>query len=206
MAKSSLRILFLHPDDSPEIGPWVRERRDLVVDLGFAGAQTYADWARTVNSRILSIHQFAGQTESYRWVNRIFEQGRGRLLDREGLDWWEILSMKSYQDLHTLFLFRQLQREIGPGTVELAATRPHRFTNLAEQVFGMPVRHFQQSSAGPIQKISRAFHSARTLRSSQMIEIAFDKWDSAYQFRRHPTCRRRSQSSENSATCALNGM
>jgi hypothetical protein len=180
-----LRILFLHPEDPPQIGPWVRERWDLVVDLGFAGAQTYADWSRTLNGRILSIHQFAGETESYRWVNRVFQQGRRRLLDREGLDWWDLLAMESYQDLHSLYLFRQLQREIGPGVVELAATRPHRLTNMAGQVFGVPVRHFQQSSAGPIQKISRAFYSARKLRSSQIVEIVFDKWDPAYQLRRH---------------------
>src|SRR3974390_1342513 len=30
----SMRVLLLHPDDSPRQGPWSRQRWDLIVDLG----------------------------------------------------------------------------------------------------------------------------------------------------------------------------
>jgi len=180
-----MRVLLLHPEDLPDGGAWSRERWDLVVDLGFAGPETYADWGRRLKSRVLSIHQFAGQTESYRWVNQVFELGRGRLLDRRGLDWWEILAMESYQDLHTLYLFRQLQKEACVGRVELGASRPHRSTRIAEQAFGGSLRYFEQADKGVIHKTMRALRSARRLQLAQIAEVAFDKWDSAYQVRRH---------------------
>lgn len=180
-----MRVLLLHPEDLPDGGAWNRERWDLVVDLGFAGPETYADWSRTLKSRVLSIHQFAGQTEGYRWVNRVFEPGRGRLLDRMGLDWWEILAMESYQDLHTLYLFRQLQREVCVGRVELVASRPHGVTRIAEQVFDGSLRYFEHADEGVVHRTMRALRSARKLQFAQIAEIAFDKWDSGYQLRRH---------------------
>ena len=184
-----MRVLLLHPEDLPDGGAWNRERWDLVVDLGFAGPETYADWSRTLKSRVLSIHQFAGQTEGYRWVNRIFERGRGRLLDRLGLDWWEILAMESYQDLHTLYLLRQLQREVCVGRVQLVASRPHRVTRIAEQAFGGALRYFEHADEGVAHRTMRALRSARKLQFAQVAEIAFDKWDSGYQLRRHFTRR-----------------
>lgn len=185
MGDGGMRVLLLHPEDLPDQGTWNRERWDLVVDLGFAGSETYADWSRTLNSRVLSIHQFAGQTEGYRWVNQIFERGRGRLLDRIGLDWWEILAMESYQDLHTLYLFRQLQKEVCVGRVELVASRPHRVTRIAQQAFGGTLRYFEQAEENVIHRTIRALRSARKLQFAQIVEIAFDKWDSGYQLRRH---------------------
>src|SRR5438445_13083986 len=172
-----MRVLLLHPEDLPGGGAWNRDRWDLVVDLGFAGPETYADWSRTLKSRVLSIHQFAGQTEGYRWVNQIFERGRRRLLDRIGLDWWEILAMESYQDLHGCYLFRALRVEIATDQIELAASRPHRLARIAEQAFSRPVSYFENGDEGLLRRVTRAVRSARNLRREQIAEIALDKWD-----------------------------
>src|SRR5580698_5411968 len=126
-----MRILLLHPEDSPWSGTWSRERWDLVVDLGFASRSTYEDWRRRLGTRVLSVYQYDGQTEGYRWVNRVLEHGRGRLLDRMGLDWWELLAVWGYQDLHMLYLLENFLRfEVPSGRVELAATRPHLFARV----------------------------------------------------------------------------
>ena len=116
-----MRVLFLHPEDSPWGGAWCRLHWDLIVDLGFASPYTYEEWSRRSGARVLSIYQFAGQTESYRWVNKVLEHGRGRLLDRMGLDWWEILAVTSYHDLQALYLLDQLRPEIAAHQIELAA-------------------------------------------------------------------------------------
>ncbi|HXJ90004.1 MAG TPA: hypothetical protein VMS18_24545 [Candidatus Binatia bacterium] len=180
-----MKILLLHREDAANGGAWSQEPWDLIVDLGFAGPETYASCSQTLNSRILSIHQFARHPESYRGVNQLFERGRGRLLDRMGLDWWEILAMESYQDLHTLYLFRQLRRELHAGQIELAASRAHRATRIAEQVFGVPVRYMVPEDDGRLPRVMQALRSARKLRLAQITEIALDKWDSRYRFRRH---------------------
>lgn len=181
----SMKILLLHPEDAAEGGTWSRENWDLIVDLGFAGTEAYARYEQSLKTRVLSVHQFARHPEGFRWVNQLFERGRGKLLDRRGLDWWEILANEAYQDVYMLYLFRQLQRELCSGQVELIASRPHRFTRIAEQVFGSPVRYFQLDRVGFVQRGLHALRSVRKLRPAQIAEIAFDKCDAGYQVRRH---------------------
>lgn len=180
-----LRVLFLHPEDSPWDRAWSRSQWDLIVDLGFAGPHTYEEWSHRSGARVLSIYQFAGQTEGYRWVNQLLERGRGRLLDRMGLDWWEMLAVWSYHDLHVLYLLDQLRAEIGAGQIELVASRLHLYTRLLEQILGRRVRYLKVESRGPVQTAARMMRSVRKLRPAQIAEIAFDKWDTDYRVRRH---------------------
>jgi hypothetical protein len=182
-----MRVLFLHPEDSPWSGAWSRSHWDLIVDLGFASPYVYEEWSRRSGARVLSIYQFAGQTESYRWVNQVLERGRGRLLDRMGLDWWEIIAVWSYHDLQALYLLDQLWPEIDGDQIELAASRLNLFTKILVQTQGRTVHYFQVESRGPMRTVSRALRSARTLRLAQVVEIAFDKWDPGYRVRRHLT-------------------
>lgn len=184
-----MRVLFLHPEDIPWQEPWARQSWDLIVDLGFASRRTYDEWGRRLGARVLSLHEFNGETESLRWVNQFIERGRGRLLDRMGLDWWEILSMESHQDLQAFYLFQQVRKEVGTSRTELSASRPHRLIRIAEQVFRHPVRSLGSGHAGPIHRVTRKLNAVRNLRWAQISEIALDKWDSRYQLRRRWTKR-----------------
>jgi hypothetical protein len=186
-----LRVLLLHPEDSPWDGAWFQSKWDLIVDLGFASPHTYEEWSHRTGARVLSIHQFAGQTEGYRWVNQLLERGRSRLLDRVGLDWWEMLAVWSYHDLQGLYLLEQLRTEIGAGQIEFVASRLHLTTRLLEQILGRPVRYLRVESRGPLQNVARMLRSARKLRPAQIAEIAFDKWDTDYRGRRHVTKHKR---------------
>src|ERR1700730_11096256 len=105
-----MRVLVLHPEDVPWRGEWSAAHWALIVDLGFAGANVYKDWGRRAGARVISLHQFAGQTESYRWVSQVLEAGRGKLLDRMGLDWWEMLASWSYHELQALYLLERLRQ------------------------------------------------------------------------------------------------
>jgi len=179
-----MKVLLLHPDDSPVSAAWSRHNWDLVIDLAFAGSATYADWSRQLQSRVLSIHNSVREGESYRWVNALFARGRGQLFDRIGLDWWEILAMERYQDLHSQFLLQQLRSEFSSDKVELAATRPHKLARMAELTFRTPVRYLAHGEVSTLQRVKRTFRSVRSLRPAQVVEIAFDKWDPNYQLRR----------------------
>ena len=179
-----MRVLLLHPEDLIDGGPWRRERWDLIVDLGFASRYAYDEWSRKSGARILSIREFAGQLDSYRWVNQVFERGRGRLLDRFGLDWWEILAMESYQDLQAFYLFDRLRADIATDQIDLEASRPHRLTRIAEQALNHPIRFFQSGDEGALRRVMRGLRSARNLRREQIAEIALDKWDASYELRR----------------------
>ena len=172
-----MRVLLLHPEDVPVRGECTGSRWDLIVDLGFAGASVYEEWSRQTGSRVISLHQFAGQ-ESYRWVKQGLAAGQGRLLDRMGLDWWEILAPCGYQEQQALYLVEQLRRELGPGPVELVATRAHSHVQLLSLVTGWPVRVLVETPSTATElSFAHCSRPPRDLRPSQMVEIAFDKWD-----------------------------
>src|SRR5438105_1258805 len=137
-----MRILLLHPGDHPFSGAWADASWDLIVDLGFCSPAVYADWSARAKTSVISLHQFAGGRDSYSWVNHVLESGRGRLLDRVGLDWWEIISVIKYQQLQGLYLLRCLSAEIGSGSVDCFATRPHTYADLLPHVFGCAVKYF----------------------------------------------------------------
>jgi len=179
-----MKVLLVHPDDSLGQGEWSRHQWDLVVDLAFAGAASYANWSRQLKTRAFSIHNLARDGESYRWVKTLFARGHAQLVDRDGLDWWEILAMESYQDLHALFLLEQLRSEFSRDNLELVATRPHKIARMAQQLFRTGVRYLAHGEASALQKVGRTLRNVRNLRPAQVAEIAFDKWDPAYQFRR----------------------
>ena len=185
-----MRVLLLHPEDEPQGGEWSSSRWDLIVDLGFAGASVYAEWSRQTGAKVITLHQFEDQ-ESYRWVKRGLAAGHGRLLDRMGLDWWEILAPCAYQEQQAIYLVDQLCRELGAGPVELVATRAHAHARLLSLVTGWPVRYVVTSPSSRSNLISRVAAAAQDLRPSQMLEIAFDKWDPGYSFRSRVTKHRR---------------
>lgn len=190
-----MRVLVLHPEDVPWRGEWSAAQWDLIVDLGFAGAEVYQDWGRRATG-VISLHQFAGQMESYRCVSQVLEAGRGKLLDRMGLDWWEILASWSYHELQALYLLERLRQELGSGPHELVATRAHWQVPLLSTVMGSPVRCIGRKpslSRGLVARISAA---ALNLRPSQMVEIAFDKWDPSYKLRSRVTKHRRVKQEE----------
>jgi len=173
-------------------GESARSHWDLIVDLGFAGASVYEDWSRQTGSRVITLHQFGSQ-QSYRWVKQGLAFGHGRLLDRMGLDWWEILAPCGYQEQQAVYLVEQLRRELGPGPVELVATRAHAHVQLLSLVTGWPVRCLVETASTRPRLVSRIFAAAQELRPAQMIEIAFDKWDPSYDFRSRVTKHRRAQ-------------
>lgn len=191
-----MRILLLHPEDSASYGPWADSGWDLIIDVGFASADTYEEWTRRLGVRVLSIYQFAGQGESYRWVNQLLDHGRGRLIDRMGLDWWEILAVWSFHDLQAIYLVKQLLGEIDFHSSEIFASRPHSFTRVLEQILGRRITHFEKKKSGFLHRAVRLWHSARRLRLAQMVEIAGDKWDPSFQLRRHLNYGNRARLSE----------
>ncbi len=179
-----MRVLLLHPNDHAWSGEWSAKKWDLIVDLAFASSFAYGEWSRGLGARVLSIYKFAGQMESYRWVNQIFELGRGRLLDRVGLDWWEILAMESYQHLQLFYFLNQLRPELSAVDVEISSSRPHLFAKIVEETLRKPVHYFQSGGLRPVDRATRMLQSVKNLRPAQITEIALDKWDSEYRLRR----------------------
>src|SRR3974377_1692417 len=136
-----MRVLLLHPQDSPFEGPWARESWDMVADLAWAGSCTYAEWGRKLNCPVVGLYNLGKEMVDVRDIRDTLRAGRGELIDEEGIDWWELMAPARYAELHEQLLLARLKSEMGPDA-EIRATRPHRLVSELEAVVGPAIHTF----------------------------------------------------------------
>src|ERR1700687_4283182 len=184
-----MKILLVHPDDSVEVGAWAGTRWDLAVDLGWSGRHDYSRQTARLGFRVSSIYDFLDHEQHRRRTREILALGLDQLVDSESVDWWDVLSVYSYQQLDQLILLSALAEPI-PEHSEIVATSPH-FTLralsllLSREIKSFSVDYHTSDRRTDFRAISRRYlKAAFALRPSQLIEIAFDKWDADYGLRR----------------------
>jgi hypothetical protein len=180
----AMKVLLLHSGDLPWRGPWAGTHWDLIIDLAFAGSRTYEEWSRHCGGTpVRTIHEFAGDGQSYASIQGILDMGRDRLVDRMGVDWWEVLAVVNYHELQRLWLLQCLSHDLGPEATYYAS-REHVFTRLLGTITGTPIHSFE-AAPSRWQALGRSLSSAMKLSPTSIVEIAFDKWDPDYSVRRH---------------------
>ena len=191
-----MRILLVHPEDSVIEGPWSISRWDLVVDLGWAGTSQYAEWGARLGCAVRSLFSLANWHEDVPLLPELCGIGKYRLLDSEGIDWWGLLAPNGYQRLYEFLLLQKVAREI-KLPAEIRITRPHPMGDAIGKVLGVNVVPFvTESERSAIASFIRFKKKLRALTSSQIVQIAFDKWDSDYGVRRYFARRGRSRGSK----------
>jgi hypothetical protein len=188
-----MRVLLLQPEDSPERGPWSRRRWDLIVDLGKSSPCSQERWSRQCGCSVLRADFSRQGIADVKHVREIFSAGRGRLIDEEGIDWWDLLSLLVVPYALTLPTLLSVAEEISPSA-ELWATRPGGSAGIISIVLGRSLQTFEPS--GLARSAARAMHYAGLVRrfsAAQFTEIFLDKYDSGYQWRsrfaaRGPSC------------------
>ena len=177
-----MRVLLLNPGDTPWSGDWKDRSWDLIVDLGFAGAECYRRWGQQLKTRIFSLFDLQQPLEIFRDVNRLIAVGRNRVVDSFGLDWWELQAAVSYQQFQLSILLSRLRAEIGRDA-EVHASSSSQSVRAFAQLMGREIHVFGAGSS-PVNRFGTLLRRAWRLTPSQTLEIAFDKWDSAYRVRR----------------------
>jgi len=89
-----MRVLLVHPEDSPRRGPWARKSWDLIVDMGKSSSFSEQAWSEQYGCPVLRAESFRQGIADAKRVRQIFSIGKGRLLDEEGLDWWDLTSLQ----------------------------------------------------------------------------------------------------------------
>src|SRR5215470_19202673 len=110
----SNRVLLLHPDD--QIPQQKTHSWDLIVDLGRAPAVTYEDWSRKANCKVVSVFDFAQGTDDLHRTRELLEHGMGSVVDRFGIDWWDVLVQSVVPQLQKLVCLGRLGAEVSAGT------------------------------------------------------------------------------------------
>ena len=178
-----MRVLLLHPEDSPRCGPWSQQRWDLIVDLGKSSPGAAAAWQERMRCPILRSDSFRRGVEDLRTIRELFSFGRQRLLDEEGIDWWDLTSLVVVPQMEDALILRRIASEICT-TSELWATRPAWPVNGLSSLLKCPLSVF---SASPLARwTSRPAHYAQMLRRfspAEIQQIFLDKYDAGYHWR-----------------------
>ena len=118
-----MRVLLLHPEDSPLLGPWAGQRWNLIVDLGTSSSISSQRWQQRMQCPILRSDSFRDGAKDMGSVRDLFVAGKGHVLDEEGIDWWDLTSLVIAPEAESVLVFQRLAVEIGP-VHELWTTRP----------------------------------------------------------------------------------
>lgn len=176
-----MKVLLLHPKDNPGTGPWRHLRWDRIVDLGLAGANTYASWNEQSRCPVSTLSSLRNGFHDFSHIRSLLGAGCGRLVDNYGLDWWEILSLLLTEQLESVILLQRLAETISGDEVYIS--RPGFQANVLRNLLHdhlqiLPVRHNDQSSA-----LRHYIRLARKLSVSQIADVFCDKYDPGQQLR-----------------------
>jgi hypothetical protein len=178
-----MEVLLLQPEDTPERGPWARRPWDLIVDLGKSSAFSQERWGSQYGCPVLRAESYRHGIADARKVREIFSACRGRLIDEEGIDWWDLVSLlvvPSALNLLTLFV---VAKEISPAA-ELWATRSGGDAGLLGAVLNRSIRDFGGSAlARAAARSTRYAGLVRRFSAAQFKEIFLDKYDAGYEWR-----------------------
>src|SRR5271166_433447 len=178
-----MRVLLLQPEDSPERGPWLRQHWDLIVDLGKSSPFSAERWARQYGCPVLRVESFRHGMADVKHVRGIFSAGRGRLIDEEGIDWWDPISLLVAPYALILPALLSVAKEISPSS-ELWATRSGGNAGIIAIALRRSMQTFEPS--GLARLAARGMHYAGLVQrfsAAQFTEIFLDKYDSGYQWR-----------------------
>ena len=178
-----MRVLLIHPEDSPRRGPWSQQRWDLVVDLGKSSPYSERAWSAQFGCPVLSADSFRRGVADAQLVRQMFAEGRGRLLDEEGIDWWDITSLLLAPEALNILAFTRVTSEL-KNAPDLWCTRPGWPANAVAILRGSTLRSF---GAGRLTSMATGIgHYAGLMRRfsvAQIKEIFLDKYDSGYRWR-----------------------
>src|SRR5437868_13823095 len=117
-----MQVLLLHPDDAPLAGPWIHCKWDAVFDLARSGWSACERWSAAFGCPVKPIDALREGNAQTRRVRELLQFGMGRLVDEEGLDWWELTSILFHQQMESLVLLRMLVDSL-PSDAEVQVTR-----------------------------------------------------------------------------------
>jgi hypothetical protein len=178
-----MRVLLVHPDDSPRRGPWVRERWDLVVDLGQSSPFSAEEWERQYRCPVLRTTTFQEEIEDLRRVHKILAIGKKQLVDREGIDWWDITSLLVAFEVHSVLGMQRMSPEISPSA-DLWSTRPGGPGRILALLLKRELHAFRADAIARM--ADRIVHYAgltQRFSPAEIKQIFLDKYDSDHQWR-----------------------
>lgn len=178
-----MRVFLLHSDDKFR-GSWMRERWDSVIDLGRAPKSFYDEQSAVLGCPVFSIFDLAIEVEDLQAWRSLLAPAMGRVVDRFGIDWWDVISLMLYSELQQTRLALRLAHRLRTCQT-LVASRPSVTAQVLQRELGIPV---QVRSQGSLTRIGRSIRrrgvAAMNLTTEQILQVVYDKYDPKYRWRK----------------------
>jgi hypothetical protein len=178
-----MRVFLLHSGDNFD-DSWTRQHWDSVIDLGRAPKSFYDQQRAALGCPVFSIFDLAIEVEDLQVWRSQLEPGMERVVDRHGIDWWDVISILLQAELQEVRLALRLATEI-KGCRTLTASRPSVTADVLRLELGLPLQLRERGSHQRIVTgILRRSVAAADLGFVQLRQVLYDKYDPHYLWRR----------------------
>jgi len=176
-----MKVFLLHSED--QLPPARSPGWDLVVDLRRAPASTYKKWSGDCGCRVVSLADYAHDFEDIYRLKPKFARGNGFVIDKFGIDWWDVLLPMLNTTLERAVMLVSLAGELGEA-VQLYSSRPDCNASALQKFLGIDKVTVVGGSSGIARRIAHYRDAFSHLDLNQISQIAQDKLDSEHAVRR----------------------
>jgi hypothetical protein len=177
-----MRVLLLHPDDDFD-GSWTRQHWDSVIDLGRAPTSFYDERSAALGCPVFSIFDLAAEVDDLRIWRHLLAPGMGRVVDRFGIDWWDVISLLLQPELQDVRLALRLAEKL-QGCRTLAVSRPSLMAEALQVQLGIPLQVLHGGLRKRlVRSVLRRGSAAANLSFEQLRQVVYDKYDPHYRWR-----------------------
>jgi hypothetical protein len=179
-----MRVLLLHPDDDFH-GSWTSQHWDSVVDLGRAPKSFYDERSAALRCPVFSVFDLAVEVGDLQIWRGLLELGMGRVVDRFGIDWWDVISLVLQPELQDVQLALRMAEKLS-GCRTLVASRPSVTAEALRLQLGIPLQVLHRGLEKRLvpRILRRSATAARNLSFEQLLQVVYDKYDPHYRWRR----------------------
>jgi len=176
-----MKILLLHPEDS--FPPYPAGKWDLIVDLARSPASIYRTWGQQVGCDVVSLADYARGFEDIYRVKPVFSHWNGLVIDKFGIDWWDVLLPMLSTHVERSFTLVNLARELG-NDVELYSSRPDLSATALGKFLGIKEVIVIGGSSTFSTRLEHYRKAFSQLDLNQLTQIAQDKFDPEHKLRK----------------------
>ena len=183
-----MRALLITPGTSSEQLRCLPRNWGRVFDLGVAGPTTYKSWEKLLQCRVEPFPRL--NEEDTQQIRTVLTDGGGRLVDEQGLDWWDLCFFDYIEPLQQSRMLRRLAEKLTTCN-DIFVTQSGFHSEALEALLGRPITCLSRENT-LTKKLKHYALLITKLSPAQLLQIAGDKYDSGYQFRRVFSSRQRS--------------
>jgi hypothetical protein len=132
---------------------------------------------------VFSLYQFAAEAGDLGRLRELLQLRMGWMVDRCGIDWWDLLCLFIADDVQQLTMVHRLSKELD-ADCELYSSRPDPRATALQRLLGAGLTNLERPFQSVIRR-ARHYHKALShLDRDQLVQALEDKFDTSYSIRR----------------------